>query len=139
MTFRSDSTSIDETIAAGREFGTALESGDVVGLVGPLGAGKTHFVKGIAEAVESGDRVHSPTFALVHEYRGGRIPVFHFDFYRLDDPGEALQFGWEEYLDEPGIAVVEWADKFPELMPGDTRWLEIRIGEGEGREIREGK
>ena len=114
-------------IEAGRQLATEFESGEVVALNGPLGAGKTHFAKGIVAGLGSDDEVTSPTFALVNEYLSGRIPVFHFDFYRLDSADELLRIGWDEYLDEDGIILVEWASKFPDLLPGGTRILDLDI------------
>lgn len=107
----------EEMIAAGRAFSDSLEAGDVVALVGDLGAGKTHFSKGVVSGLGAKGEVTSPTFSLVNEYPGGRLPVFHFDFYRIDSPDELIRIGWDEYLDEDGIILVEWADKFPELLP----------------------
>ena len=87
--------------------------GDCLALVGDLGAGKTHFTKGIVAGLGCDAAVTSPTFTLVHEYRGGRLPVFHFDFYRLESAAELLAIGWDDYLDEGGVAIVEWADNSP--------------------------
>ena len=119
------SNSVEETIAFAREWSGALLPDDVVALVGDLGAGKTHFVKGLLEGLESADQVTSPTFTLMHEYRGGRWPVFHFDFYRLNQLAEIAEIGFDEYLEEGGITVVEWSDRFPEVFPERTRWLRI--------------
>ena len=80
----------------------------------------------------------SPTFALLQEYRGGRLPVFHFDLYRLENESEVLRLGWDDYLEEGGVVVAEWADLFPHLFPEGTIWLEITEKEG-GREIALGK
>ncbi|MCB1231366.1 MAG: tRNA (adenosine(37)-N6)-threonylcarbamoyltransferase complex ATPase subunit type 1 TsaE [Verrucomicrobiae bacterium] len=117
-------------IAFGAEIAESLKAGDVVALVGQLGAGKTHFTKGIVSGL-GGDpeAVTSPTFTLVHEYASGcRVPVFHFDFYRMDSAAEVLGIGWEDYLDEAeGILLVEWADKFPELLPAGTKWFRFEI------------
>ena len=68
-----------------------------------------------------------PTFALVNEYRTGSIPIFHFDFYRLDAAEEVVRIGWDDYLDEDGVLLVEWADRFPELLPEHTRWIDLTI------------
>lgn len=131
------SKSPEETKRVGGDFALGLRSGDVVALCGDLGAGKTHFTKGIVEALGgSGEEVCSPTFTLVHEYRGGRIPVFHFDLYRLEDGRELSGVGWEDYLEEDGILVVEWADKFEERLPSGTIFVRIGIGDGDFRELR---
>ena len=113
--------------------------GEVWALVGDLGAGKTHFVKGVVQGagVPEGNAT-SPTFTLVHEYVGGRLPVFHFDFYRLESAAETLALGLDEFLDGNGLTVIEWADKFPELLPPGTRWFRFEILEGERRRIVEG-
>ena len=76
----------------------------------------------------------SPTFALVQEYHGGILPVFHFDFYRLDEVSELLRLGWDEYLDEDGILLVEWADKFPDVLPDSTRWFDLTV-EDDGNHV----
>ena len=126
----------EETVALGCRLAAVARAGDVWALVGDLGAGKTHFVQGVVTGIEAAGPATSPTFALVHEYVGGRLPVFHLDFYRLDDASEALALGWEEYIDEGGgLTLVEWADKFPDLLPPSTRWLRFAIGEGETRQI----
>ncbi len=114
-------------IEAGRRFAEALGSGAVIGLDGDLGAGKTHFCKGLVAGLGSGDLVTSPTFALVHEYRGGRLPVFHFDWYRLETAAELDQIGWDEYLDENGVILVEWAGKFPGFLPPTSLRLRFSI------------
>jgi tRNA threonylcarbamoyladenosine biosynthesis protein TsaE len=127
-----------ETFAYGHAVATGLEAGAVLALRGDLGAGKTHFVKGVAAGLgASPDEVTSPTFTLVHEYTGGRLPVFHFDLYRLEEADEVLRIGLDDYLAEDGVLVIEWADKFPELLPEGTRWLHFRVLEGDEREISE--
>ncbi len=131
------SHSVDETIAHARAWASALQPNDVVGLVGGLGAGKTHFVKGLVAGCGSDAAVTSPTFTLLHEYRGGRLSVFHFDFYRLEDRAEAEQIGFEDCLEEGGVAVIEWADRFPALLPARTRWVTLAAGEGTERTITE--
>ena len=106
--------------------------GELLALCGPLGAGKTHFTQGLARGLGiDPSAVTSPTFTLVNEYGGGRLPLFHFDFYRLESESEVLAIGWEEYLDEPGVVVVEWANKFPHLLPASatTQWWTITADE----------
>jgi tRNA threonylcarbamoyladenosine biosynthesis protein TsaE len=114
-----------------------LRARDVLALCGDLGAGKTQFVKGLAAGLGYKSDVTSPTFTLIHEYLGGRLPLYHFDFYRLESEGEALRLGVEEYLGGEGVCVVEWADKFPALLPSHTRWFDFAIGAGEERAITE--
>ena len=113
--------------ALGAELAAGLAAGSVLALVGGLGAGKTRMVKGLARGLGFAGEVTSPTFSLVHEYRGGRLPLFHFDLYRLKDQQELLGIGWDEFLDEPGIVVAEWADLFPDLLPEGTRWLRFEV------------
>lgn len=110
-------------IALGREIASSLRAGSVLALQGGLGAGKTHFTKGLAAGLGYSLEVTSPTFTLVHEYRGGRLPLYHFDFYRMDSEQEVLRIGWDEYLDEDAVVVVEWPDKFPSLIPDGSKWL----------------
>jgi tRNA threonylcarbamoyladenosine biosynthesis protein TsaE len=117
------SQSVDETVAFGRAHAAALRRGDVLALCGDLGAGKTHFVKGLAAALGTEAAVTSPTFTLIHEYPGGRLPLYHFDFFRLEDEDEALKIGLDEYLDGDGVCVIEWADKFKSLLPAHTQWF----------------
>ena len=117
------SKSTEETIAAGRAYGRDAAKGDVFALLGDLGAGKTQFVKGFVAGLESSADVTSPTFVLVHEYSGGRLPVYHFDFYRLNNRDAILRLGFDDYIFGDGICVVEWADKFPELIPRGARWI----------------
>lgn len=121
----------------GQELASGLASGAVLGLVGGLGAGKTHFAKGLASGLGFSGPVTSPTFALVHEYRGGKLPVFHFDFYRLDSAEALLGIGWDEYLDDGGLVIAEWADLYPELMPEETRWLKFEVRPDGSRGVEE--
>src|SRR5476649_710526 len=105
------SHSVEETLAFGGSVADSLRRGDVLALCGDLGAGKTHFVKGLAAGLGAGDVVTSPTFTLIHEYIGGRLPLYHFDFYRLESDTEALKIGLDEYLDGDGVSAIEWAEK----------------------------
>lgn len=125
----------EEMIAAGRGVGESLEAYSVVALCGQLGAGKTHFSKGLVSGLGGDDPVTSPTFSLINEYRTARLPIFHFDFYRLEDAAELPAIGWDEYLDEEGVVIVEWADKFPELLPEATIWFEFRILESGAHQV----
>ena len=124
------SANAEETRAFGAELAVSAKPGMVVALDGPLGAGKTHFIQGLVKALGHESPVTSPTFILVHEYSGGRLTVYHLDFYRLNSAEEVTDLGWDEFLDAGGIVVVEWASKFPELLPaGLTTWIDIRVPE----------
>jgi tRNA threonylcarbamoyladenosine biosynthesis protein TsaE len=127
-----------ETFAAGRAIAERLRRGDVLALCGDLGAGKTHFVKGLLAGLGGdADAVTSPTFTLINEYTDGRLPLFHFDLYRLESEDELLRVGLDEYLDGDGVLAIEWADKFPALMPAETRWLDFKHRDDGAREISE--
>ncbi|MDQ8190813.1 tRNA (adenosine(37)-N6)-threonylcarbamoyltransferase complex ATPase subunit type 1 TsaE [Roseibacillus persicicus] len=124
----------DSLVERGAEFARDLPAGTVLALVGGLGMGKTHWTKGMLRGLGSNEVVTSPTFALLQEYAGGRLPVFHFDLYRLETEDEVLQLGWDDYLEEEGIVIAEWADLFPTIFPEGTIWLKI-TEEKEGRRI----
>jgi tRNA threonylcarbamoyladenosine biosynthesis protein TsaE len=113
--------------ALGEAVGKIVTSGTVFALIGDLGAGKTHWMKGMARGLGYEGEVTSPTFSLAHEYHGGRLPAFHFDFYRIACAEELLALGWDEYLENDGIVVAEWAGKFPEMLPCETIWLEFHL------------
>lgn len=134
MEGRAESPEAMETL--GREAAKLAGPGAVIALVGGLGAGKTHWTKGFVAGIGSTAEVTSPTFGLIHEYSGGRLPVFHLDFYRLDSAAELVALGWDELLDEGGVIVAEWADKFPELLPPDTRWLHFTVEPDGSRTLR---
>jgi tRNA threonylcarbamoyladenosine biosynthesis protein TsaE len=108
--------------------------GCVIALVGGLGAGKTHWTKGFVAGAGSDAEVTSPTFGLVHEYPGGRFPIFHLDFYRLKSDAELLALGWDELLDQDAVVIAEWGDKFPDLLPPETVWLHFSV-EADGRRL----
>jgi tRNA threonylcarbamoyladenosine biosynthesis protein TsaE len=118
--------------ALGREAAELAGPGSVIALVGGLGAGKTHWTKGFVAGIGSAADVTSPPFGLLHEYPGGRLPVFHLDFYRLESAAELISLGWDELLDQGGVIIAEWGDKFPELLPPETVWLHFTV-EAEGR------
>jgi tRNA threonylcarbamoyladenosine biosynthesis protein TsaE len=112
----------EETSAVGRGLAALLSAGDVLLLYGDLGAGKTAFVRGLAEGLGvSRDEVSSPTFTLIQEYRGGRLPLFHVDLYRIEDPREFDELGLDE-IAEDGVLAIEWADK----LDGNARLAPVR-------------
>jgi len=125
---------VEETRALGARLGRWARAGDLIACRGPLGAGKTTLVQGFAEGLEiAGDSyVRSPTFALVHVYHG-RISLYHFDFYRLSSCAEVQDIGFEEYLDAAGVVIIEWADKFPEILPRMRLDISIRIADSDRR------
>ena len=124
------SASPAETRALARRLSRCLVSGDVLLLQGNLGAGKTEFVKGLAEGLQVTDLVTSPTFTLLNVYHGA-MPLYHFDLYRLEDAEELDNIGFEEFLGGDGVAVVEWPDRFPAEMPLEHIRVELLPGENE--------
>lgn len=115
-----------DTDRLGEGLAEVLPAGSVVALIGTLGAGKTRLVQAIAAALGvPRDEITSPTFVLVNEYRGGRLPVYHFDTYRLRDEDEFLELGPEEYFSGVGITFVEWADRFEQFLPAGYLKIEI--------------
>ena len=117
-TFRTHSP--EETQAIGQQIGETLNAGDVIALVGDLGAGKTCLTQGIARGIgiASHEVVNSPSYTLINEY-AGEIPIYHIDLYRLEHRGEIVDLGLEEYLEGTGICVIEWADRMTNLLPAN--------------------
>lgn len=121
----------EETEAAGAAFARSLGAGAVVAMYGDLGAGKTAFVRGLAAGLASPSRVTSPTFTIVNEYEG-RLPLFHFDMYRLSSADELFDIGWEDYLSRGGVCVVEWSENVPGAFDGtETRLTIEKLSETE--------
>ena len=123
--------SADETEALGQRLGEVLQPGAVVAYTGDLGAGKTAFTRGLARGLGIRDRVTSPTFDIVNEYESGRMPLFHFDMYRLGSSDELFDIGWEDYLARGGVCAVEWSENVDDALDEDTIRVDIRRGEGE--------
>ncbi|MBI2870394.1 MAG: tRNA (adenosine(37)-N6)-threonylcarbamoyltransferase complex ATPase subunit type 1 TsaE [Candidatus Omnitrophica bacterium] len=128
------SRSARETEALAARWVRTLKAGSVVALVGELGSGKTTFVRGMARGLGSRHRVQSPTFVLLHTYPGKK-PLHHLDFYRLESLAELEELGIEELFAGSGIAVVEWADKFPKNFPRHTTWVSLKYSGPERRAI----
>ena len=120
------SKSVDETIEIGEKFAKGLKKGDCVALIGDLGAGKTVFTKGIAKGlgVKDARYVNSPTFVIIKEYEG-RLPLYHFDLYRLNSHSCLDDMNYEEYFYGDGVTVIEWADKIKKLLP--ERYWEVKL------------
>ncbi|MGN1118883.1 MAG: tRNA (adenosine(37)-N6)-threonylcarbamoyltransferase complex ATPase subunit type 1 TsaE [Oscillospiraceae bacterium] len=116
----------EETLAAAKEAASLLKAGDVILYEGEMGAGKTAFTKGIAQYLEVDDEVTSPTFALVHEY-SGKIPLFHFDLYRISGYDDLYAIGFFDYLDRGGIIAAEWSENIPCLEEELGRVIRIRL------------
>lgn len=124
-----------------KQFGLALAEklvpGDVIALIGDLGTGKTTLTKYIAEGLGIEEVIVSPTFQIVREYRSGRLPLFHFDVYRVYDPDELFEIGAEEYIFGDGVSIVEWADLSPELIPDGAIEIRLSYGINEGERVYE--
>ena len=121
------SNSPAETEAIGRQLAEDVDAGSVLALKGELGSGKTLFTKGLVAGLGSSAAVTSPTFTIVHEYQGGRLPVYHFDFFRLENREAAARLGLDDYFFGDGLSVIEWADRFPELVPEQARWISFKM------------
>lgn len=114
--------------AFARKLAEEVKEGDILALVGNLGTGKTTFTKYFAEALGVKEVITSPTFNIVKEYESGRLPLYHFDVYRISDPEEMFEIGYEEYFFGTGVCVVEWADLIEELLPEKTKYIYINHG-----------
>ncbi|KAI4452113.1 tRNA threonylcarbamoyladenosine biosynthesis protein TsaE [Eubacterium plexicaudatum ASF492] len=117
--------SAEETARLGRKIAEQIQPGSVCALSGDLGVGKTVFTQGIAQGLGIEESVCSPTFTILQEYEEGRMPFYHFDVYRIADPEEMMEIGYEDYFYGDGFTIVEWADLIPELLP--ERYLKIKI------------
>jgi tRNA threonylcarbamoyladenosine biosynthesis protein TsaE len=134
--FEVTSRSLSDTDLLGKQIAAAAEPGDVVALVGTLGAGKTRLVQAIVAALgNAAESVTSPTFVLVNEYPSGRLPVYHFDVYRLKDDDEFLELGAEEYFEQDGLTLIEWGDRVEHLLPERASVVSIEIGEQDERSV----
>jgi tRNA threonylcarbamoyladenosine biosynthesis protein TsaE len=129
------SSSPQETEQIGSLLGKMLARGDIIALSGELGSGKTTLVKGLAQGMGFDSKeIVSPSFTLVNEYEGP-LPFFHIDLYRLGDERDLREIGYEEYLGEAGVAVIEWADRAPHAVPHESLWITLRYQDAERREI----
>lgn len=114
-----------DTFAIGETIGKQTKPGEVYALLGDLGVGKTVLTKGLAKGLGITEAVNSPTFTIVQIYEQGRLPLYHFDVYRIADPEEMDEIGYEDYFFGEGVCLVEWANLIEELMPPRTKWITI--------------
>ena len=124
-----------ETEALGVRLADELKAGAVIAFTGDLGAGKTAFTRGLARGLGVGGRVTSPTFTIVNEYEGGRLPLFLFDMYRLGSSDELFDIGWEDYLNRGGVCAVEWSENVSDALEEDAISVEICRGESDNQRI----
>ena len=123
-----------QTEAIGAALAKILAPGTVIAYRGDLGAGKTAFTRGLARGLGFNELVTSPTYTIVNEYLGGRMPLFHFDMYRLHSSDDLWDIGWEDYLDRGGVCAVEWSENVTEAME-DAIWVRIEKLDGDSRRI----
>ncbi len=128
---KTETFSAEETFALGQKLGQNAKAGDIYTLVGDLGAGKTVFTQGFACGLDIKEPVCSPTFTILQVYEGGRLPLFHFDVYRIEDADEMDEIGWDDCIYGDGVSIVEWADRIRDILPESCR--EIRIGKDPGK------
>lgn len=130
------SYSVEQTRELGAQLGRILKAGDVIGLQGELGAGKTNLVQGLARGLDVTEDVNSPTFILANEYHTGRLPLYHIDAYRVENASEAEGFGLDDYLYGDGVTVIEWAERVRAALPHDTLWVELEFLDETTRRLR---
>ncbi len=135
MAVRYVTNSEEETQRLGEQLAQRLTPGAVIAFTGDLGAGKTAFTRGLARGLGISDRVTSPTFTIVNEYEGGRLPLFHFDMYRLGSSDELYDIGWEDYLARGGVCAVEWSENIDDALEEGAIRVEIRRGAQEGQRV----
>ena len=123
MTFESNSDT--DTRQFARDLGKKARAGQVYALIGDLGVGKTVFTQGFAEGLEISEWINSPTFTIVQEYVDGRLPFYHFDVYRIGDPEEMYEVGFDDYVYGEGVSLIEWANRIEEILPEDV--ITVRI------------
>ena len=128
--------SAEETFALGKKTGETAEPDTVIALIGDIGNGKTVFTKGVAAGLGITEHVTSPTFTILHSYRGGRVPLHHFDVYRIGDVSEMDEIGYEDCFADGGVSLVEWAELVPEIFPPETMVVRIEKDLAKGLDYR---
>ena len=136
MTGIYETNSPEETLALGEEFGRKAEKGLIIALTGDLGVGKTLFSKGFAKGLGITEPVSSPTFTIVKVYEGGRLPFYHFDVYRISDPDEMDEIGFDEFIFGDGASLIEWADLIDEIIPEEAVRITIEKDPEKGFDYR---
>lgn len=121
-----ETNNVHETFALGKKLGSEAKAGKIICLNGDLAVGKTVFTQGFASGLGITESISSPTFTIVQEYTKGRLPLYHFDIYRLSDISELDEIGYEEYFFSDGVCLVEWGDLFPEIFPEQTTYITIK-------------
>ncbi|CUS76502.1 tRNA threonylcarbamoyladenosine biosynthesis protein TsaE [Candidatus Kryptonium thompsonii] len=124
----------NETINLGREFSKVLKAGDVVALYGELGSGKTRFIQGVCKGLGVSEVVNSPTFIIMNRYEG-RLKVYHFDFYRIDEVDEIIEIGFNEFIYNDAVSLIEWAEKVGEILPDSRYEVVLNFGSNENERI----
>lgn len=131
-----ETSSREETLNLGELIGQKVSLGNVITIDGDLGVGKTVLAQGIARGLGITEHVVSPTFTIIQEYTDGRIPLYHFDVYRIEDPDEMYEVGYEEYFYGDGVCVIEWAELIEEMIPGDHIKIKIAKDPAKGFDVR---
>ena len=131
-----ETSDADETFEVGRKLGILAKPGDIYALNGDLGVGKTVFAKGIASGLGIAEHVGSPTFTIVQAYEGGRIPLYHFDVYRIGDASAMYEIGYEDCFFGDGVSIIEWAELIDEIIPADAKHIIIEKNPEKGFEYR---
>lgn len=124
-----------ETESFGKELAEELKAGDVLALIGDLGTGKTALTRYIAKGLGIDERITSPTFTIVKEYTEGRLPLYHFDVYRVSEADELFNIGIEEYFFGSGVCIVEWADMILDILPENAKFIYLEYGKDEGERV----
>jgi tRNA threonylcarbamoyladenosine biosynthesis protein TsaE len=125
-----------ETFELGKKIGFEANAGEIICLDGELGVGKTVFTKGFAKGLSIEEVVNSPTFTIIQEYNDGRMPLYHFDVYRIGDPEEMYEIGFEDYLYGDGVCLIEWSDLIKELIPDSAKTVLIEKDLNKGLDYR---
>lgn len=128
--------SVEDTMNIGMQIGKLAQKGNIICLTGDLGTGKTHMSKGIAEGLNIKEHITSPTFNIVNEYHSGRLTLYHFDVYRVNDPDEIYAIGFDEYIFGDGISLIEWANYIEELIPNEYLYINIKKMPEKGENFR---